>query len=200
MSGIGILAYGSLIRDPGSEISPLIERRIPTTTPFPVEYGRLSETRGGGATVVPHSCGCPVKAEVLVLPDSLSLEEAKSLLWRRETRKERSGTEYRESSSPNDVVVRDERGFLGLDHVLYTDFNADGKLRAPDPRDLARAAVKSVATAPFGKDGISYLMDLISLGVITPLTPRYQEELLVQTHSSSLAEALDSARAGTNRD
>jgi hypothetical protein len=69
MSSIGILAYGSLIADPGSEIGPLIARRIQTVTPFSVEYARLSgKTRGGAPTVVPHAAGCPVKAEVLVLP------------------------------------------------------------------------------------------------------------------------------------
>ena len=91
MSDVGILAYGSLIRDAGTEIGPLIERHILTTTPFPVEHARLSQTRGGAPTVVPHSSGCPVKAEVLVLSDSLSLKDAKSLLWRREARKEGSG-------------------------------------------------------------------------------------------------------------
>lgn len=73
MSGIGILAYGSLISDLGTEIGPLIVRQISTTTPFPVEYARLSQTRGGAPTVVPHSFGNPVKAEVLVLSDSVSL-------------------------------------------------------------------------------------------------------------------------------
>src|SRR5262249_52648561 len=52
-NGIGILAYGSLINDPGVEIEPLIVERISTRTPFPVEYARLSKSRGGGPTVVP---------------------------------------------------------------------------------------------------------------------------------------------------
>lgn len=45
-SCVGILAYGSLISDPGTEICAVIMRRIPTMTPFPVEYGRFSATRG----------------------------------------------------------------------------------------------------------------------------------------------------------
>jgi len=61
MSGIGILAYGSLIIDPGPEIGPLIVRRITTVTPFVVEYARLSRTRGGAPTLVPHSSALPVK-------------------------------------------------------------------------------------------------------------------------------------------
>jgi hypothetical protein len=199
MSNVGILAYGSLIRDAGTEISPLIERRILTTTPFPVEYGRLSQTRGGAPTVVPHSSGCPVKAEVLVLSDSLSLEDAKSLLWPREARKEGSGGAYQKSLSPNAMVIRDAPGFCGLDHVLYTDFNAGGKLSDPDPRALAKAAIDSVATAPSGKDGISYLMNLMNAGVVTALTPRYEEEILDLTGSASLAEALVLVRARKHR-
>ena len=54
-SAVGILAYGSLIADPGVEIGPLIVRRIDTLTPFPVEYARFSATRGGRPTAVPHS-------------------------------------------------------------------------------------------------------------------------------------------------
>lgn len=190
MSGIGILAYGSLISDPGTEISPLIIRRISTTTPFPVEYARLSQTRGGAPTVVPHSIGNPVKAEVLVLSDSVSLGETKNMLWRRETRKEGSGEEYRESSSRESIVVRDAAGFSDLDHVLYTDFNPSGKLDTHEPLELAKAAVNSVATAPSGMDGISYLADLIHAGVVTALTSRYQEEILALTGSTSLAESL----------
>src|SRR5207302_1355175 len=45
---IGILAFGSLIGDPGDELKPKIAMRIKTKTPFGVEYGRYSgQTRGG---------------------------------------------------------------------------------------------------------------------------------------------------------
>ena len=191
MRGVGILAYGSLISDPGIEIGPQIAQRVPATTPFPVEYARLSRTRGGAPTVVPHSSGNPVMAEVLVLSDSVQLAEAKNLLWRRETRKEHSGQLYRESNSPNAVVIRDAPGFCGLDHVLYTDFNPQGKLENPNPRSLACAAIRSVAKASPDKDGISYLMNLIHVGVVTALTLRYVDEVLALTGTGSLAEALD---------
>ena len=195
MAGVGILAYGSLINDPGPEIEPLIERRIQTTTPFPVEYGRLSRTRGGSATVVPYSSGCPVKAEVLVLPESVSLDEAKNLLWRRETRREESKQKYKEIASPNAVVIRDKTEFCGLRHVFYTDFDPCGKISSPDPGVLARAAVDSVMAAPRGKDGISYLMQLVEAGVVTALTPSYQKQILDLTATASLVEALESVRA-----
>lgn len=200
MSGIGILAYGSLIADPGPEIALLIARRIQTMTPFPVEYARLSgKTRGAAPTVVPHAAGCQVKAEVLVLTDQTSFDEARTLLWRRETRKQGTDEQYVESSSRNAVLIRDTPGICGLDHLLYTDFNPSGKLDNPDPRALAQAAIASVAKAPKGKDGISYLMGNILADIVTPLTPRYRESILALTNASDLAEALDSVRGRTRR-
>jgi hypothetical protein len=168
-------------------------------TPFPVEYGRLSgKTRAGAPTVVPHAAGCPVKAEILVLADQVSLEHARNLLWRRELRKEGTAEEYIESQSRNAVVVRDLPGFCDLDHVLFTDFNANGKLDHPDPRALAQAAIDSVAKAPIGRDGISYLIYNIKADIVTTLTPRYQESILALTNASDLAEALDSVRERTH--
>lgn len=195
MTGIGILAYGSLISDPGMEIGPLIVRRIQTTTPFPVEYGRLSrKTRGGAPTVVPHASGHPVKAEMLVLSDSVTLEEAKNLLWRRETGKVGSSLVYRENSSPDAVVIRDAPDFCGLGHALYTDFNDNGKILRPNATELAEAAIDSVGKAKLGKDGISYLMNLYKGGVETALTPDYIAQILTQTRCTSLVDALAQVR------
>jgi len=49
---IGILAFGSLIQDPGPELEPRIVMRIKTLTPFPVEYARISRTTRGGCRTV----------------------------------------------------------------------------------------------------------------------------------------------------
>ncbi len=135
---IGILAYGSLISDPGTEIGPLIEHRVAALTPFCVEFARFSRKRGYSATVVPHPAGNRVAAQVLILSDSVSLDEARNLLWRREIGNEGTGQTYREKTSENAVLVRDWPGFCHLDHVLYTDFNPGGKIPNPDPR-TARA-------------------------------------------------------------
>lgn len=193
-SSIGILAYGSLIADPGIEIKPLIACRIDTLTPFPVEYARYSATRGGGPTAVPHSSGKPVKAEVLVLVDGVTLTEPRNLLWRRETRIERSNTTYRKSGRPNAVVVRDLRGVCGLEYVVYTDFNRKGKIATPHPSSLADAAVRSVGEAAPGRDGISYLIGLLAAGIQTELTSRYVAEVLSRTGASDLAGALRTLR------
>ena len=195
MSKIGILAYGSLINDPGAEISKLISEEIQVMTPFPVEFVRISKTRGAAPTVAPYKSGRPVKAKLFVLKDSVLLQDAKSLLWRRETRKEGLDRDYRESTGLNAVIIRDRPGFHGLDHALYTDFNPSGKINDPDPGELAKAAIDSVAKAPDGKDGITYLMDIISIGIETQLTLAYQKEILAQTGTLSLAEALTLARS-----
>ena len=43
---VGILAYGSLIGDPGPEIEPHMIRRIPCNTPFKVElHARVGHGR-----------------------------------------------------------------------------------------------------------------------------------------------------------
>jgi hypothetical protein len=193
---VGILAYGSLIADPGVEIRPLIVRRIDTLTPFPVEYARFSSTRGGAPTAVPHSTGHRVKAKVLVLADMVSPGEARSLLWRRETRNEGSGKAYRESQSANAVVVRDLPGFCGFEHVFHTDFNPEGKIAEPTPESLARAAIDSVGRVAPGKDGISYLIGLLAAGIETTLTSRYVAEILSRTGARDLAGALRALRPG----
>jgi hypothetical protein len=190
----GILAFGSLIGDPGCELAPRIEMRIKTQTPFPVEYGRLSRTRGGAPTLVPHPKGAPVSAEMLVLEDGVSIDEARDMLWRRERRKECSKERYAESQSENAVLVREFHDSAWVETALYTDFHESGKIAEPSPAELASAAIASVGKAEAGKDGISYLIHAIACGIQTPLTGAYKEEILRQTGATSLEAALDRLR------
>lgn len=192
---IGILAYGSLISDPGAEIERLLVTRIETTTPFAVEYARYSGSRGGAPTVSPVSEGIPVRAVVLELSlPSSDLQVAKNMLFRRETHSEGSGRPYIKSQNPRGVLVCALPGFCGLDYALYTDFNSGGKIERPEPRELAKAAIRSVKTAKPDEDGISYLRDLIDLNVITALTPAYRDAVLELTKSATLTEALNATR------
>jgi hypothetical protein len=194
MGQIAILAYGSLRGEPGPEIGPLIQSRISSDTRFGIEYARLSSTRGGGPTVVPHSKGRPVSAELLLLEPLVSLDQARDMLWRRETRQEGSSRRYSGGSSPNCVLVKDHTGREEIAHILYTDFNDSGKLPNPDATSLAQAAIASVNQAPAGKDGISYLIDLLGQGVVTALTPAYQAEILRLTGANCLSKARDIAQ------
>ena len=51
---IGILAFGSLLDEPGAELEAHIARRIEgIETPFAVEFARSSRTRDGAPTLVP---------------------------------------------------------------------------------------------------------------------------------------------------
>jgi hypothetical protein len=190
---IGILAYGSLISDPGSELEPRIGIRIKTQTPFPVEYGRISRTRGGAATLVPHEAGAPVAAEILVLDDDISMDEARNMLWRREARQEGSGKAYPAGSGENSVLVQTIHDDPCVETVLYTDFNAAGKITHPTAEELAKAAIESVAKADQGKDGISYLIAALESGIRTSLTDEFRAEILRQSGAGMLQELLHPA-------
>jgi len=192
---IGILAFGSLIHDPGPELESRIVMRIKTQTPFRVEYARYSgKTRGGAPTLVPHESGSPVSAEILVLDDEVAADEARDMLWRRETRKSDSGERYAEGTSANSVLVREITDDACVSTVLYTDFCSAGKIEYPKAEELAQRAIQSVQTADAGKDGISYLMNAVTYGIETPLTLGYRDEILKQTNALSLEEALRKAK------
>lgn len=191
---VGILAFGSLITDPGTELSPKITMRIKTATPFGVEYGRYSQTRGGAPTLVPHQAGAPVDGEILVLDDAVSLDEARNMLWRRERRKEGTGETYVAGTSPNSVLVREWTDSPCVECVLYTDFNPEGKVATPQAAELATKAIQSVKAAKPDMDGITYLMNNLASGIKTKLTPDYEAEILKQTKANSLEEALRKAK------
>ena len=194
---IGILAFGSLINDPGPELEAMTVLHIRTRTPFPVEYGRYSgKTRGGAPTLVPHSAGGPVEAEILVLDDVVSPSDAADMLWRRETRKVGSGDGYTEGASDNSVLVRHITDSPCVSDVLYTDFHPGGKIERLSAEELAKRAIQSVKTAADGQDGISYLMANVASGIKTPLTPAYEAEILLQTNTQSLEEALRTLKPG----
>ncbi|HXR75384.1 MAG TPA: N-6 DNA methylase [Bryobacteraceae bacterium] len=192
---VGVLAYGSLIHDPGSELESKIEMRIKTATPFPVEYGRLSgKTRGGAPTLVPHPSGGPVSAEVFILADCVTPEEAADMVWRRETRKVGMSEKYAEGNGADSVLVRRTDASPWVETLLYTDFHPAGKIAEPDAEDLATRAIASVSSAKKDMDGISYLMNAIESGIETKITAKYLDAILKRTASSSLREALDKAR------
>ena len=189
---LGILAYGSLIQDPGPEIQPHIRLRIDTETDFPVEYARLSTQRGGAPTLVPHPDGARVKAQILVLDDGVSADVATDMLWRRETGTQDPTQPYPAGTSPNSVQCQ-RTTHPSVTTVLYTDFLPQGKIEHPAAAELAKAAIASVANAAPGQDGITYLRNAIAAGTKTPLTDEYQAEILRLTSTQDLGEALGAA-------
>jgi len=201
MRRVGILAYGSLLEEPGGELAPRIVERIPgTQTPFRIEFFRASPMRGGAPTVVPvENAGAAVRGTVLVLDESVSIENARDLLWRRETRREGTAQRYREpvGTDPNQMLAVELPDFAGMDVVLYARFGPT--LSNPTPEELAELAIRSVGTEAGSKglDGISYLISLKRQGIATPLMPAYEQAVLRRAGRTSLEDALAAIRIKT---
>ena len=193
MTRIAILAFGSLIEDPGEELRARIQGRVEgIQTPFKIEFARKSRTRGGAPTLIPvDDGGSPVNGVLLELDPSIGLAEAKDLLWRRETRKEFSGKRYVRPTDPgpNHVLVECKEGFRGFVAALYTKIDANiNPLTADHLAELAICSARSEAGAN-SKDGISYLASAMRQGITTPLTSAYEATILRETGAASLDEA-----------
>ena len=190
---VGILAFGSLIDDPGAELASRIVSRIDgVDTPFTVEFARSSRTRDSAPTLVPVATrGAPIGATIVVLDDDVDEQTARDLLYRRETWLIGHAT-----GEPDPPVewIRVLPGFAGLSRCLYTALAPN--IDPLTPSRLAELALQS-AQKPAGeakRDGISYLLEQKRRGVSTPLMPDYEAELLARTASDDLAEAWRRAR------
>ncbi|MDE0214856.1 MAG: hypothetical protein OXN22_12315 [Deltaproteobacteria bacterium] len=190
---IGILAYGSLIPNPGAEIGPVTVRRIGgVETPFRVEFSRSSRVRDGAPTLVPvPRGGAKVAGVVLVLHDSVNEAAAQDMLYRRERNRVGSGDRYADvdPANPDGAFLGRLDGFAGLDVVFHAALRAN--IEEPTHELLARLAIASAA-APSGavdRDGIRYLMDAMQSGIVTPLMPEYENEILRLTGGRDLEEA-----------
>jgi len=198
---IAILAYGSLISDPGAPLGDLIVERRGSRTPFRVEYSRKSRSRADAPVLVPveRGGGC-VDAKLLVLRDGVTPDDVKNELYWRETHLRDVGRLYRDPAEDDPELCRivehapgEVEGADGLDLVLTTRFGVNlADLRA---EFLAKLAIASVQTAKPGKDGISYLRDNIRSGIETPLTEGYRAAVLSSLGASSLEDALLRARS-----
>lgn len=190
---IGILAYGSLIDNPGKEIKPIIIDRINCKTPFKVEFARTSNSRSGAPTLIPYETGNEVKAVILVLENSTDLAHAKSILWRRE-RHNFDDKKYVEVITPtnNQVVVKYIRDFENVETVIYTSIgkNIDGKITAEKLSQLAIESILSKA-GENKKDGIRYLYESKNNSIVTKLSQEYEQAILDKTETKTLEEAIN---------
>ncbi len=195
-SAVGILAYGSLIDDPGQEIGPFVQETLrDIETPFCVEYARSSQSRGGSPTLVPvDDGGSRVAAVILVLRPSVTIELAQDWVWRRETGKYGNQDHYQPKPNPKGghVIVETRTNFCGVDTVLSTRIGANISPLTAD--ELAKRAVASVPKCKPGKDGITYLANAKKNGIITPLTEGYERAVLQLTGAADLLAALEVAR------
>ena len=194
---VGILAYGSLIPDPGAEIGPATVRRISgVKTPFRVEFSRSSRVRDGAPTLAPvDRGGARVAGVVLVLGGSVTETAAQDMLYRRERNRVSSDDRYADvdPANPDSAFLGRLDGFAGLDVVFHAALHAN--IEEPTPELLARLAIRSAAapSGAAGRDGIRYLMDAKHSGIVTPLMPEYEKKILLQTGGRDLKEARDRA-------
>jgi len=190
---IGILAYGSLIDDPGAEIESSTVGRIGSVqTPFKLEFARSSRTRNDGPTLVPvEEGGAHVEAQILILKKGIPEKQAADMLWRRETQKVGSWEVYERPISPNENSVLVERleNFHNIDLVLYTRIEAN--IDPLTAQNLAQRAIVSAKSdvAVERQDGISYLINAKKHGIQTPLMLEYEKEILQKVGAKSLEDA-----------
>jgi hypothetical protein len=189
----GILAYGSLITEPGLEIERLVISKVKALTPFKVEFKRSSSSRGGAPTLIPVSAGgSSVFGEVFILKEN-NPAIIKSILWRRELHSTDSKREYREISNPtiNTVQILSLDNFQNLEKVFYTSINQniDEPVTGKILKELAINSILSNAGERF-LDGVRYLRDMIKMGVKTPLIEEYVFEILDYTKARNLDDAI----------
>jgi hypothetical protein len=198
---IGILAYGSLINDPGNEIKELlIEKRNGILTPFHVEFAHKSKTRDWAPTLVPvEDGGSCFEATLLVLDENTELGYAKDILYRREI--DQIGNKNKHyipnPSNENQVYVEplpESLGTFGIEYVLYTKIKANINPLTPD--NLAQLAIESAKkeAGKNRKDGISYLIEMKENRIHTALSYDYEQKILEKTNTSDLEKAWQNVR------
>jgi hypothetical protein len=190
---VGILAFGSLIAEPGTELAASLGRRISeVTTPFNVEFARSSASRDGAPTLVPvREGGAQVLATLLVLKPGANVAEARDMLWRREMHLVGSTSSY--PAGKTEVQIKEICPFNGIGHVLYAE--PEVNLNPLSAEHLARLAVDSARkkSGQRKEDGISYLIAAKRNGIKTPLMPDYEAAVLRLTGQGTLETALEFA-------
>lgn len=196
---LGVLAYGSLLWDLGSELEDVLELSSPVTgveTPFNVEFARSTRSRGGGPTLVPVATGgAPVVGAIFPFRESLPVHDAQTLVWRREVR--RSSGQYNAEKNAD----HPDKVFVDAHEAFHDEFDVVLVVRIPPNiapltgDELAARAIRSatIAIGPDRKDGISYLIGAKDSGIETPLQCDYESAILRRLNATSLNEAWDLA-------
>jgi hypothetical protein len=195
---IGILAFGSLIDNPGEEIKELETERINCTTPFKIEFARISSSRDKAPTLVPvkeNSKGKKTNATIIIIDENIKLDNAKSILWRRECHKNNRNEKFVERKNPTskNVLVLELENFCNVEKVIYTSFLPQNEYQNLTPEKLADFAIESILSKSGveKKDGIRYLQSTKRYGIITENSQEYEKQILLKTNTESLEEAIE---------
>lgn len=199
----GILAFGSLIDEPGSEIgSQITERYMCFKTPFDIEYARSSTSRDGAPTLtkVDHQVWAKrVFARVLALNPSIGEAVTQDMLYRREIDHvgDMSKT-YAAKPAKSPVEIKKLKNFGDNLPIFYACLNPNlpiilnQNISLEDKaKHLAECAIRSVTKDTFQsqRDGIRYLDNAFQNGIITALTPLYYKAILDTLGATNLEEA-----------
>jgi hypothetical protein len=203
----GILAYGPVLADPGSEIESSLRYRIENqTTPFQVEFAYSDPRFAGAPTLarVPDGRGSFVHAQLLVIRPDADSWYATQILYRRLVGRVGDESvffdEDEQSQFRYPLWVKEMAELERIPNVVYAHQKpnlhvvvTDGVSPRTRARVLARLAIQSLTpeTLAARQDGLQYLADAIRGGVHTPLTPLYVQELLQQAGN---APDLETAR------
>lgn len=192
---IGVLAYGSLISNPGDELARItVSEKRDVLTPFPVEFARSSAKRCGAPTLVPvRNGGRPVRAVIFEV--NVDEGEAIDIVYRREIDEVGSGKKYVERPAHWKNAVGFDRfeHYEGFEVVISTRMPAN--IPSPSAEILAQLAIASAEKLGDGRDGISYLMDAKACGIETQLSSGYEHVILYCTQTSDLGAALETIRS-----
>lgn len=197
MHKVGILGFGSLISNPGEEIRLWERERLNCKTPFKVEFARISSSRKNAPTLIPvdeRSKGAFVNGVIFVLDESVSLKEAKSILYRREIHSNNKAKQYTEpvSLTAKNVLIKELDDFAGVEKVIYTSFLIQDEYKNLSPQQLANFSVNSYLECEKEekKDGINYLIAAKKYGIETELSREYEDEILKLTGAETLEEGM----------
>lgn len=192
MAKIGILAFGSIITDPGVEIEDATERKISQIeTDFKIEFARKSQKRADAPTLAVIESGASVMATLFILKDTISCDEAKDILFRRETNNvDKKYTKYKQVDW---MEIEESKASNLCDVILYASMTSN--IDNPTAKGLAELAIYSAKNKNnhYGKkrrDGIQYLYDVKEMGIRTPLMESYEQEILNMLEVDSLLEAI----------
>jgi uracil permease len=199
---LGILVYGSMMGDPGKEITRHVQTSIPAITPFAVEYARKSKNRSNAPVLVPvKKDGTKVKAQILVLNPNISEQKACDLLYRRAINfVDEPSIVYtdKDKHENSGLDIQCIENFKNVDRVLYTAFtpNIENIVKSdisPDQKakELAYLAIESLNQDTFcmQRDGIQCLIEDFRAGIKTPLSEFYTREIINRASASTLNEA-----------
>lgn len=179
---IAILAYGSLIWNPGDEIKQHTISVLDVICPFKIEYARKSSTREDAPVLVKLSDEPGKTNAKLFVTDLHTSDENKAFVKEMIRQREDCGEKY--------VKVL-EKPLKKFSVIFYADLPKN--MDKVNINELADLAIKSVEKCKKKgkpeKNGIRYLLNNIKSGVITELTDSYANKIMEITKTDSLEEA-----------